>query len=421
MRTPALVAAVVASSFFLTGCPDSDSSSPVATKSATFVDTVVRGLQYRCSATGAVKLTDDSGVLTCPVGSTVTFMVGSIVLGDIVMTRNTDIITPAMLAGPGADEGSDEVLNISRFLLALDTDQDPDTGITIDPSSLQNLDSVLDFTVTTASFDTAAQGIVDTLTGDLPEGPFTLPDAGSTEAHIVIGIYLSYAGLYEGTVSREGSTSKVVFLVSRDGRAYGTNETESGLYAAAAGDEEADSLSTQGIFDDFKIDGSTGATYYLSSEAAAGEWTGSVEAGPSFSASRKLAFDALVDDGLVAMFEDMLPLSITLGELGNYVVGMEGITGFPYGQFDGGTPASPSGENDVEYGHINIAEVVSAKDNVVRVIAMSMSGYLLDISMDFSGEGDPAMTAKWAHVHDGVSGTSTTYTANAILEEGIPD
>src|SRR5690606_10670061 len=160
MRTPALVAAVVASSFFLTGCPDSDSSSSVATKSATFVDSTVSGLQYRCSAAGAVKLTDASGVLTCPVGSTVTFMVGSIVLGDIVMTSTTDIITPAMLAGPGADENSDEVLNISRFLLALDSDQNPDNGITIDPSSLQGLDVVLDFAVTTASFDAAAQGIV---------------------------------------------------------------------------------------------------------------------------------------------------------------------------------------------------------------------------------------------------------------------
>lgn len=394
----------------LSGC-GGDSDSSVESVSATFVDSTVAGLQYRCTENGAIRTTEENGVLTCPANSTVTFLVGNIVLGDIVLTTDATIVTPAMLVGAGADQGTDEVVNIARFLLSLDTDQDPTNGITISSASLQDLDVSLSFDQTPDAFTTAASGIISTLTTPVPDGPFSLVDASNAADHLVTGLYLSFAGLYQGTVtySAEGSDD-LVFLVSREGKVYGSNQALSGTYATAGQDDEDNAMTTAGAISSFTIDGETGAAYNLVAQLDGGTASGATDIGVGFNATRVLDFDADIDEALIAELDDLLPLGIDLGNQDLFFIGTSNLDGFPYGATYG-APYSENPELETSSGNTLFGDIVSAGNGQVRMVAMSYNGYVLDVTFDLSGE-QMTLVADWRHVYEETSGTTSLYYSN---------
>ena len=64
-------------------------------------------------------------------GEQITFSIGDVILGR---TKAKGIITPVDLGGTNKKTSNPEVINISRLLLSLDDDRDPNNGITISES-----------------------------------------------------------------------------------------------------------------------------------------------------------------------------------------------------------------------------------------------------------------------------------------------
>ncbi len=399
----------------LTGCGGSGGSGGGGggdtTQTAHFVDNAVTGLHYTCDGSEDVKVTEAQGALRCPKGAAVRFLVGDIELGETVLNDNTLFITPADLAGEGADENDNTVTNISRFLISLDADRAPDNGIQIDPASHLELGLAIDFAQDPAAFETAVASALEMLTADLPDGPFALVPEQDAREHVTVALYLTNAGLYRGTVSYDDATrTGMTIMVTRHGAVYGTNQTAEGQYAAS-GFDESDFLSTVGAGTEFKLDGSTGATYLVDTTI-----TDSVASGgpggsdyPRFEASRRIAFDPVYDQDLVEEFVQLAPIAIGIGEdhTAPFIINGSGtLQRATFGEYEG-APPSEHPENDVQYSQIVVGEVVATEGRTLRVLGLSMGGYLVDATIDLSGD-EPTVQATWEHVYEDRRGETQT-------------
>ncbi len=418
-----LSGAFVAGSLALSGCggDSSDSVPPQkASADAYFVDNAVTGLRYQCNS-GNFKLTGEQGLLTCKVGQTVSFYIGDILLGQTKMAAGAGFITPLTLATIADVIDENKMANIARFLISLDMDGNLDNGIQIDPAVHIDTGLMLDFSQVPASFATAA-GPVLTALSQAVDGSFVLVSEGEALEHLVVGLYVANAGYYEGSVNRgDGGRSKLAFLVTREGAAYGVNRTVEGMYAASAFDEESSQFDEFGSGEYFKVDGNTGATYFLDAQAGGGKVTGSgMEPFPTFTASRKVAFDPLAQFELVEDLDQLVPFAIDLTGNEDYFIidyDPEGLmVGTLYSAW-GATPPSNNPENEaVPYG-IVVADMVSGQDGVMRLMALSTNGYVVDMSIDFNGE-EPVLNAKWKHVFENRNGVTSTYVANFEFGDG---
>jgi hypothetical protein len=109
-------------SFLLAACGGGSSSSD-KTLTGFFIDSPVGGLEF-LSTSGVGGTTSADGSFQYRDGDSVTFSIGGIVVGTVV--GNT-LVTPNDI-NVLSDEG---VINVVRFLLTLDSDRNPDNGITI--------------------------------------------------------------------------------------------------------------------------------------------------------------------------------------------------------------------------------------------------------------------------------------------------
>lgn len=471
MRGKILASGAMALSVALTGCfGDSDGTD---SGEAYFVDNAVIGLGYTCDNSDNLKYTGEQGLVLCGVGETVRFFVGDIELGSTTMPSETVVITPLDLA-PADDEELSEtvVVNIARFLMSLDADQDLSNGIQIDSASHQDLAESVDFEAGEEDFEDAMEVVLAALTSDLPDGPFELVGTDDAADHVTLGMLFAHAGYYEGTIDRgNGETSTLAFIMSREGYAYGTNLSGDGIYADAAMDEMNNGVDIYGQIEGFKLDGgsflapieegpqlrmadvdaTSGATVYADAYSSGGTIEGGDDQQTvSFTTTRELLFSPVIDEDLVNAVYAMTPLAINLSgeafasdgqddlvmrvaeeeivlieeieEETPFVIGSGSLRGTPFGTFDGGTPDSAMPENHSQYWYINFAEVVSAEDDVVRLLAMSISGYLLDVVIDFSGD-SPVVDTQWRHIHEGTSGESAAFMANydgGLIFDDIP-
>ena len=106
----------------LIGCSSSDSNQ----RDGIFMDSAVEGITFKTETISGE--TDSHGRFTYEPGETVTFSIGGIILGT---TTVKPVITPVDLVEGAQDENDPAVTNITRFLITLDEDNDPDNGITI--------------------------------------------------------------------------------------------------------------------------------------------------------------------------------------------------------------------------------------------------------------------------------------------------
>jgi hypothetical protein len=93
-------------------------------QTGTFVDSAVAGLSYTTTS-GMSGVTDAAGHFTFKEGDAVTFSLSGVVLGS---TAGAGLITPAHLAN---GEDTDKFSNLLILLQSLDTDGNPDNGITL--------------------------------------------------------------------------------------------------------------------------------------------------------------------------------------------------------------------------------------------------------------------------------------------------
>ena len=157
MKSNSFLPVVLAASLTtIVGCNTDDSL-----KSGILLDSAVVGLDYFTETHSGT--TGPGGSFQYREGETVTFELGDIKLPPVLASA---LITPLDLAGTNLV--NDKVAsNIARFLQALDSDGNPDNGITIDPEThAAALDQMIDFSE--QDFDGEAAAFLASLQGDMP-------------------------------------------------------------------------------------------------------------------------------------------------------------------------------------------------------------------------------------------------------------
>ena len=176
------------------GSGSSDTSSPTA-KTGVFKDSNVSGLQYTTSS-GQSGVTDASGHYSYMTGDTVTFSVGGVTLGN---TAASGVVTPVDLVA-GGSSSSPAVVNIVRFLMMLDSNGNPDDGITISAQVQTAAEAWADLDFSDPDFDTnVAALITECITAD--SGAHLLPDAATAQNHLEGSLRCAYSGAFRGTFS----------------------------------------------------------------------------------------------------------------------------------------------------------------------------------------------------------------------------
>jgi len=157
-----------------TGCGGGSSSSEVNEGVVTgqFIDSAVQGLGYSCSS-GTKSITDEFGKFTCKAGDTVTFDINGFIIGS---TTAQSFITPQTLFSNDANA----VTNLAQLLQTLDSDNNPNNGIVLDPLSqeVQSLSGTTNIDFSQVDFDSAMVTYIGV----------PLVDATTAEAHLNISM-----------------------------------------------------------------------------------------------------------------------------------------------------------------------------------------------------------------------------------------
>jgi hypothetical protein len=149
----------------LTACGgggDSTTATATATETVStgvFIDSAVEGLQYETATRSGT--TNSLGEYDYLAGETVTFSIGGIVLGSTIAGP---VVTPLSLVPDATSATNPVVTNIVRLLLSLDSDGDPDNGITIssDVTTAAN-DLAVDFSVADLSADDGITSLLNNI------------------------------------------------------------------------------------------------------------------------------------------------------------------------------------------------------------------------------------------------------------------
>jgi hypothetical protein len=179
-RTPFKNSALLIMVLLLTAC-GSDDSAPIVDSApadqtlltGVFVDSAVEGLYYETATQSGT--TNSLGEYNYLLGETVTFSIGAIVLGA---APASGVVTPLSLVPDATSADDVKVNNIVRLLLSLDSDGDPDNGISISSDiTTAATDVVVDFSVADLSVD---QGVAALLVA-FPA--ITLVDETTAKSH----------------------------------------------------------------------------------------------------------------------------------------------------------------------------------------------------------------------------------------------
>ena len=153
------------------------------TENTSGVTDSVGRFEYEYSVT-SVSESNPLGRPAANLGQEIIFSIGDIVLGN---TQNKAVITPVDLVEDASDINNDTVINLSKFLLTLDDDGNPDNGIFI-TSAVRNaaLGKSVDFNVSTDEFedDTATQQVVEELTELTSAGQSTLVSTSDAQEQL---------------------------------------------------------------------------------------------------------------------------------------------------------------------------------------------------------------------------------------------
>ncbi|MBF0303862.1 MAG: beta-lactamase family protein [Desulfamplus sp.] len=165
------------------GCSSGDDDAFVLTHQGQFLDAPVRGLDYICG--GQSGTTDKDGMFTFERGKEITFRLGNIQIGETVpvvsgvtmgeILPDVWVFTPRMLI-PNAKNRDPVVANLLRFLQTLDNDYNFSDGIDNASNGIYLSDTViknaanfkgtLNFNLSEAEFQKAAETVISTLTGE---------------------------------------------------------------------------------------------------------------------------------------------------------------------------------------------------------------------------------------------------------------
>jgi subtilisin family serine protease len=144
------------------GCGGGGESSITNNKTTMgrLLDSAISGVSYNCGSTRDITTT--GGIFVCPINTTVTFTIGGITLGKIILTssQNLQDITPAKLYNLKNDNYNDKrILNFIRLVQTLDDDNNASNGIYISSYTKEKLSKKLDI----SDIKTTEEDLEDTL------------------------------------------------------------------------------------------------------------------------------------------------------------------------------------------------------------------------------------------------------------------
>lgn len=158
MKKQLISMAIVATTLAFSGCGGGSDSATTSTATITgqFIDSAVQGLEYSCSS-GKSGVTDLFGHFTCNVGDNVTFSINGFEIGSALAQ---EVVTPKTLFSGDATAYT----NIAQLLQTLDSDNNPNNGITLDSNSteVQALSSTVDVNFTQVDFDSVMTSYIGT-------------------------------------------------------------------------------------------------------------------------------------------------------------------------------------------------------------------------------------------------------------------
>lgn len=148
--------------------------------SGRFIDSAVEGARFETATQSGS--TDENGTFKYITGEAVSFFIGDILLGT---STGATLITPLNFV-PGSDTNNPQVINILRFVQSLDEDNNPDNGIRLpDTVTTQAIGQDLDFSLSTAEFENAANALLTQLTSGSVNMLIT---TSSAQAHFIASL-----------------------------------------------------------------------------------------------------------------------------------------------------------------------------------------------------------------------------------------
>ena len=184
------------------GSDDPDESAP----QGVFIDSAVEGVTFITATQSGT--TDSAGTFTYIPGEVVSFYIGDILIGS---AEGQDMLTPLDFVPGAVDETDPQVTNILRFVQSLDSDNNPDNGITISAATAAAaIGQNLDFSAANINFVADAEALLTLLTAGAVN---TLIDASTAQAHFVASI--------GGTVTT--ASAGILTLAGTDTGLFGTS------------------------------------------------------------------------------------------------------------------------------------------------------------------------------------------------------
>jgi len=155
------------------GGSSNDSSNDSSVSQGVFIDSAVEGLRFETATQSG--FTDPDGTFLFQAGEVVSFYIGDILIGS---STGQAQITPIDLVPGAIDATNSQVTNILRFVQSLDQDNNPDNGIVISVMvSTMASGQSLDFTLSIADFEVAANAVVDFITSGAVNSLISANDA----------------------------------------------------------------------------------------------------------------------------------------------------------------------------------------------------------------------------------------------------
>lgn len=204
MKTQSKIFLVTVLASLFSGCGGGGGGS-AAIETGIFKDANVGGMSFVSGSQSGVTGVD--GSFTYERGQDVTFSLGGVIVGT---AAGAGIVTPVDLVNNGTPT-STEVRNIVRFLIMLDSDGDPDNGITISAAVQAIADSWAPVDFGTGDLPTALASIItdvnaaDIRTAELPSPEIALE-------HFEDTLRCSYSGAFKGTYSGDDRGTFGAFL-----------------------------------------------------------------------------------------------------------------------------------------------------------------------------------------------------------------
>lgn len=181
---------------------------PPAVQSGVFKDSNVSGLSFESGRESGITGTD--GRFTCETGNTVTFSVGAVGLGSADCA--TLAAPPSLFAGGLFDDTG--AVNMARFLLMLDGDEDPANGIGISDDLQTMADSWPQVDFTAVDFPAELTVPISDIMS-VEQRAATPPDSATAFAHLDDTLSCAYSGAFVGTLSGTSSGAVVMAFARR--------------------------------------------------------------------------------------------------------------------------------------------------------------------------------------------------------------